>query len=201
MMSRAGLKLANWIDGLNEWIGRLAAWLVVVIVLLGAWNAIARYISRYTGLNWSSNAYLELQWYLFSVIFLLGGAYTLKRDEHVRVDVWHTRQHPRLQAKVDLAGTLVFLIPFCLFIIWSSWFPVRNSWMIKEMSPDPGGLPRYPIKSLIPLAFILLLAQAVSLLIKRWQFMREHARPGRHPTIRELDVTTLPKNPGDGGNL
>jgi len=192
MMTRTSFKFASWIDGLNERIGRLAAWLVVAIVLLGAWNAIARYISRYTGLNWSSNAYLELQWYLFSVIFLLGGAYTLKRDEHVRVDVWHTSQHPRLQAKVDIAGTLVFLIPFCIFIIWSSWFPVRNSWMIKEMSPDPGGLPRYPIKALIPLAFILLLAQAVSQLIKRWQFMKEHRAPDLRSQISDL------KSAGDG---
>jgi len=196
-MSRIGLKFAGGIDRLNEWIGRLVSWLVVVIVLLGAWNAVARYISRYTGLNWSSNAYLEMQWYLFSVIFLLGGAYTLKCDEHVRVDVWHSGLHPRRQAKIDIAGTLVFLIPFSLFIIWSSWFPVRNSWMIKEMSPDPGGLPRYPIKALIPLAFILLLAQAVSQLIKRWQFMKEHAIPHSTNTVSVESASNI-QHPDDG---
>ena len=162
----------NWIDRLNERIGRLAAWLVVVVILLGAWNALARYISRFTELNISSNAYLELQWYLFSMIFLLGGAYTLKRDEHVRVDVLYQRWSPRIRARIDVAGTLVFLIPFCVFILITSWFPVRNAWAIREMSPDPGGLPRYPIKTLIPIAFALVLLQAVSQLIKRWRVMK-----------------------------
>lgn len=177
---RNWLKVAAWIDELNERVGRFASWLVVAIVLLGAWNAIARYISRYTEFNWSSNAYLELQWYMFSVIFLLGGAYTHKRDEHVRVDVWHSGLHPLRQARIDIVGTIIFLIPFCLFILWTSWFPVRNSWVIREMSPDPGGLPRYPVKTLIPLAFILLLAQAVSQLVKRWHFMKEHG--DQHPS-------------------
>ena len=163
----------NWIERLNERIGSLTSWLVVAIVLLGAWNAVARYISKFADVNISSNAYLEMQWYLFSVIFLLGGAYTLKRDEHVRVDVLYARWSPRTRAKIDVAGTLLFLIPFCIFILWTSWYPVKNSWSIREMSPDPGGLPRYPIKALIPVAFVLLLLQAISQLRKRWTAMRK----------------------------
>ena len=166
-------KIAEVIDGINERIGRFAAWLVLVIVLLGTWNAVARYVSRFTDVNLSSNAYLELQWYLFSAIFLLGGAYTLKKDEHVRVDVLHAGFKPHVRAKIDFAGTLLFLIPFCIFVLWTSWYPVINSWRILERSPDPGGLVRYPVKTLIPLGFILLLMQAVSLLIRRKAAMRE----------------------------
>ena len=168
------LKSAGIIDAINERIGRLASWLVLAVVLLGAWNAVARYISRYFEIHLSSNAYLEMQWYLFSAIFLLGGAYTLLRDEHVRVDVLHAALKPRVRARIDVIGTLVFLIPFAIFIIWTSWSPVRNSWRILETSPDPGGLPRYPVKTLIPLAFVLVLAQAFSFLVKRWSFLKEH---------------------------
>jgi TRAP-type mannitol/chloroaromatic compound transport system permease small subunit len=185
----------NWIDRLNERIGRLAAWLVVVVILLGAWNAVARYISRFTELNISSNAYLELQWYLFSVIFLLGGAYTLKRDEHVRVDVLYQRWSPRIRARIDVAGTLLFLIPFCLFVLITSWFPVTNSWAIREMSPDPGGLPRYPVKTLIPVAFALLLLQAVSTLIKRWRSQHSTSN-NQHPTSKtDGEPTSSVANP------
>lgn len=168
---KRSLRIAGAIDSLNERIGQLASWLVVAVVMLGAWNAIARYISKFTELHISSNAYLEMQWYLFSAIFLLGAGYTMRCDEHVRVDIWYAGRKPRTQARIDVGGTLIFLIPFCVFILWTSWYPVKNSWAIHEMSPDPGGLPRYPIKTLIPIAFVLLLLQAVSLLIKRWHAM------------------------------
>lgn len=178
------LKIAEWIDRLNERVGRFASWLVLAVVLLGAWNAIARYTSKFTDLGLASNAYLEMQWYLFSAIFLLGLGYTLKRDEHVRVDVMHASMRPRLIAKIDVVGTLIFLIPFTLFVLWASWFPVRNSWQIKEMSPDPDGLARYPIKTLIPVAFVLLLLQGISVLIKRWKFMRDHAGCRQNPKFK-----------------
>lgn len=171
-----GLKWADRIDKLNDWTGRFSAWLVLAVVLLGAWNAVARYLSRFAELHISSNAYLELQWYMFSAIFLLGAAYTLKRDEHVRVDILHSRLSPRTRAKIDVAGILLFLIPFCVFVVWTSWFPVASSWRILERSPDPGGLVRYPVKTLIPVAFLLLLLQAVANLIRRLAFLREHGR-------------------------
>jgi TRAP-type mannitol/chloroaromatic compound transport system permease small subunit len=166
-------RIVDAVDALSERVGRFASWLVLAVVLLGAWNAVARYVSRFTELQISSNAYLELQWYLFSAIFLLGGAYTLKRDEHVRVDVVHANMHPRRRAKIDIAGTILFLIPFCVFVLWTSWYPVVNSWKILERSPDPGGLVRYPVKTLIPVAFVLLLLQAIALLIRRIRFLRE----------------------------
>jgi TRAP-type mannitol/chloroaromatic compound transport system permease small subunit len=176
----------NWIDRLNERIGRFTSWLVFAVILLGAWNAVTRYISKFTELNISSNAHLELQWYLFSAIFLLGGAYTLKRDEHVRVDVLHAKMRPAVRNRIDLIGNIVFLIPFCIFIIWTSWYPVRNSWKILEASSDPGGLPRYPIKTLIPLAFLLVLLQAISMLIKRSSSQQPTSNL-QHPTSNESD--------------
>jgi len=185
------LKIAAGIDRFNERVGRLASWLVLLVVLLGAWNAIARYISRFSELHLSSNAYLEMQWYLFSAIFLLGGAYTLKRDEHVRVDVLHAAVKPKVRALIDVIGTLIFLIPFSVFIIWTSWSFVHNAWKVMENSPDPGGLPRYPVKTLIPMAFVLVLAQAVSMLIKRWAFLKEHrgAFPDQSSAIRHPSPT------------
>lgn len=174
-------KIADWIDTLNERVGRFASWLVLAVVLLGAWNAVARYTSKFTGLDLASNAYLELQWYLFSAIFLLGLGYTLKRDEHVRVDVMHAAMKPGLIARIDIIGTIVFLIPFTLFALWASWFPVRNSWEIREMSPDPDGLARYPIKTLVPVAFVLLLLQGISMLIRRVEQMKRQDGRGQHP--------------------
>jgi TRAP-type mannitol/chloroaromatic compound transport system permease small subunit len=165
--------MLQWIDNLNERLGRITSWLVLLVVLLGAWNAVARYLTRFTDHQLSSNAYLEAQWYLFSAIFLLGAAYTLQRDEHVRVDVLHGALPVRARAAIDLAGTLLFLIPFCVFMIWASWFPVKNSWAILENSPDPGGLPRYPVKTLIPLAFVLLLLQGVAILKKKAALLRK----------------------------
>ena len=169
-------RLATRIDALNAWIGRLVAWLCLMMVAIGAFNAVARYVGRYIGVSLSSNAYIELQWYLFSVMFLLGAAYTLQRDAHVRVDVIYGLLSRRARAWIDVVGTVVFLIPFCVFVIVMSWPAVRNSWAVLEGSPDPGGLPRYPLKTMIPVAFGLLILQGVSLLIGR---IAELGRAGR----------------------
>ena len=142
------------------------------MVLVGSFNAIARYLGPRVGLHVSSNAYIELQWYLFSLVFLLAGAYTLKHDRHVRVDVFYARLSARGQAWIDLAGFLAFLIPFSIVGLWVSWPAVRASWAILEGSPDPGGLPRYPIKSVILVAFVLLIAQGAAELIRRIAFLR-----------------------------
>lgn len=152
-------RIVKFVEDFNEQIGHTVRWCVLLVVLIGAFNAVARYVGRWTGHSLSSNAWLELQWYLFSLMFLLGAAYTLHHDGHVRVDVLFHRLGARAQAWVNLAGIVVFLIPFSVMIVWTSWFPVRNSWAIWEMSPDPGGLPRYPIKTAIPIAFLLMLAQ------------------------------------------
>ena len=166
------LRLASGIDRFNEWVGRPVYWLTLVMVLIGSYNAVVRYLDRYTGLGLSSNMYLEMQWYLFSVVFLLGAAYTLKHDAHVRVDVLYSRLSPKGRAWVNLLGTLLFLVPFCVLMLWTAWPAVRESWALREMSPDPGGLPRYPIKTIIPLAFLLLLVQGVSMLVKQIAILR-----------------------------
>jgi len=159
------LFLASGLDRLNEWIGRVVLWLTLAMVLIGSYNALVRYLDRYSGLGLSSNMYLELQWYMFSVVFLLGAAYTLKHHAHVRVDVLYTHLSPRGKAWINVLGTILFLLPFCTLMLWTSWPTVRDSWALLEMSPDPGGLPRYPIKTIIPIAFGLLFLQGLSLLI------------------------------------
>ena len=168
-------RLANAIDRLSEGAGTLIRWLVLVMVLLGAFNAVARYFGRSIGVQLSSNAFIEAQWYLFSLIFLLGAGYTLKRNGHVRVDVMYEKLSARTQAWIDLAGTILLLLPFCVFGIVTAWPSVQNSWGVREGSPDPGGLPRYPIKTVILIAFALLFLQGVSWALRR----RDQIRRGR----------------------
>jgi TRAP-type mannitol/chloroaromatic compound transport system permease small subunit len=161
------LAISKAIDGLNRRVGRAVAWLTAAMVLIGAYNAIARYLERDLGLQLSSNGLLELQWYLFSAVFLLGAAYALRRDAHVRVDVLYGGHTRRVRAWVDLAGALLFLVPFCAFAVWVSWGFVADSWAEREISPDPGGLPRWLLKPAVPAAFVLLALQGVSETIKR----------------------------------
>lgn len=166
------LRVARRIDRFSEWSGRGLYWLTFVMVGVGGFNAIARYLDRYTGLGLSSNMWIELQWYLFSLMFLLGAAYTLKYDDHVRVDVLYSQLSRRGKAWINLLGTVLFLLPFCAVILWMSIPFVTNSWAILEGSPDPGGLPRYPIKTVIPLALILVMVQGVSMIIREVAVLR-----------------------------
>ena len=174
-------KISARIDGLNDIIGSLIRWLALIMVLVGAFNALARYATRYTDVSLSSNAYLDLQWYMFSLIFLLGAAYGLNHDVHVRVDVLYERLSEKTQAWIDLTGTVLFLIPFSALFLWVSWPAVRNSWSIREVSPDPGGLPRYPIKAVILVCFVLLLLQAFSEIVKQVEVIRGEAHLERDP--------------------
>lgn len=171
-MTNRGLRLATAIDRVTGVIGRLVSWLVLLMVLTSAFNAVARYLGRFLGRNLSSNAYLEGQWYLFSLVFLLGAAYALQQDAHVRVDVLFGRFPERVRRWVNILGTLLLLIPFSVFVLWTSWPIVRNSWAIRELSPDPGGLPRWPLKPFILVCFVLLLVQSVSELIKEIHALR-----------------------------
>lgn len=166
-------RLSTLIDAASDRVGSLVGWLTLAMVVLGAFNAVARYLGKSIALNLSSNAYIEAQWYLFSAIFLLGAAHTLQRDQHVRVDVLYGRLSARRKAWIDIVGTVSFLIPFCLFGLIITIPAVRNSWAVLEVSPDPGGLPRYPIKTLMLVCFGLLLLQAISELIKRVRTIRE----------------------------
>ncbi|MGQ9754117.1 MAG: TRAP transporter small permease subunit [Thermaceae bacterium] len=169
---RTLLRLAQLIDALSEGIGRLVAWLVLIVALLSAGNALMRY-----ALNYSSNAYLEAQWYLFSLIFLLGGSYALKHNAHVRIDLLSNRLSPRAQAWIDLVGTFLFLLPMTLGMIWLSWPWAFNALALREASPDAGGLPRWPIKLVVPLAFGLLLLQGLSEAIKTAAFLTGLSTP------------------------
>jgi len=164
---------------MNDRIGLVIRWLVLVMVLIGAINAVVRYFAR--SQKWALNLTpaTEAQWYLFSVIFLLGAAYGLNHDVHVRVDVMYERMSAKTQAWIDLCGTLVFLIPFSVLMLYVSYPAVRISWVVREMSPDPGGLPRYPIKALILVSFVLLLLQAISQIVKQVDVIRG--------TVPELD--------------
>jgi TRAP-type mannitol/chloroaromatic compound transport system permease small subunit len=164
---KALLRFANAIDRMNEWIGRAAAWLGLAAVLVCTANALARY-----ALNIGSNAWLELQWYFNSAVFLLIAAYALKRNEHVRIDVIVSRLSARTQAWIDILGGLFMLLPASLIIAWYSWPSLANSWHINEYSSDPGGLIRWPVRLLIPVAFTLLALQGISEIVKRVAFLR-----------------------------
>ncbi len=154
------LKLyVNFVDQLNEKVGQAVSWLTTLMVLVVCYDVFTRYV-----LKSSSVAVQELEWHLFAIIFLLGAAYTLKADQHVRVDVLYTRFSPKGKAWVNFLGSLIFLIPFSILVIWASWNFVKNSYMIGEISPNPGGLPaRYILKACIPAGFFLLLLQAIAL--------------------------------------
>ena len=164
------LALSRFIDALNERVGRAAFWLVLAATLVSAGNASFRYV-----FGTSSNAWLELQWYLFAGIFLLAAGYTLKHNGHVRIDVFHARFSPRLRAWVDLVGGLLFLLPMSGLILWLSWPMFLGSWRLNETSADAGGLLRWPVKLLIPTGFLLLTLQGVSEVIKRAAFLTGEA--------------------------
>jgi TRAP-type mannitol/chloroaromatic compound transport system permease small subunit len=160
------LRAAGWVDALNERAGRLVAWLVLAAVLVSAGNASMRY-----AFNLSSNAWLEIQWYLFSAVFLLGAGYALRRNAHVRVDVLAGRLSPRGQAWIDIFGALVFLLPMAIMIGYLSWPMFWQSFTGGEVSSDAGGLLRWPVKILIPAGFALLSLQACAEIIKRVAFL------------------------------
>jgi TRAP-type mannitol/chloroaromatic compound transport system permease small subunit len=160
------LRLAATIDRGSSAVGRLCSWLALLMVLVGAYNAVVRYLGRWVGSGLSSNSYIEAQWYMFSLLFLLGAAWTLQQDAHVRVDVIYGRLSAEAKAWIDLLGTAFFLLPFCVFGVVVSWPSVRNSWSVREVSPDPGGLARYPLKTVILIAFVLLGLQGISTAIK-----------------------------------
>ncbi|MEL6263220.1 MAG: TRAP transporter small permease subunit [Cyanobacteria bacterium J06623_5] len=168
------LQVARQIDRFTAAIGKFAYWLVLIMIGVGVWNVLGRYLGNAIGQNLSSNALIETQWYLFDLVFLLGAAYTLQKNEHVRVDVFYDRFSRRYKALADLAGTLFFLLPFSVLVIWFSWGAVLRSWAVRETSPDPGGLIRYPIKTMILVSFGLLILQGISDAIKNWAIFKGH---------------------------
>ncbi len=168
------LRISGAIDRMSGKIGRATSWLAALMVMIGAANAILRYLARDLGLELQGNAALEAQWYLFSLLFLLGAPWALQQNAHVRVDVIYGRLGRRARTWIDLVGGLLFLLPFCGFALYFCWPSVLNSWAVWEVSQDPGGLPRYPIKSAILVCFSLVALQGVSELIRNAARLRGH---------------------------
>ena len=161
------LKLSQLIDWLNERVGKGAFWLVLIMTLISAGNATYRFI-----FNDSSNGMLEIQWYLFAAIFLMCSPYTLQKNEHVRIDVLSSKLSPRGLAVIDIIGTLFFLLPMVIAVMWLSLPLVAESYRIHEYSANAGGLIRWPVKILLPIGFALLALQGISELIKRIAFLQ-----------------------------
>ena len=164
---KALLSLSHLIDKLNERVGLTVSWLVLAAVLISAANAVVR-----KGFNVSSNAFLEIQWYLFSVVFLFCAGYTLLRNQHVRIDVIAGRLSPQAQAWIDILGTLFFLLPMSLTIMWLSWPVFIEAYQRQEVSTNAGGLIIWPARLLVPIGFFLLVIQGISELIKRIAFLK-----------------------------
>jgi TRAP-type mannitol/chloroaromatic compound transport system permease small subunit len=173
------LRLSGLIDALTERVGRAAAWLILLTVLISAGNAVVRY-----AFHWSSNALLEIQWYLFAAVFLLSAGYALKHNQHVRIDVLAGRLSRRAQTWIEVFGTVFFLLPMATLIVWLSWPVFVMSWQSGEVSANANGLVLWPARALVPAGFALLLLQGVSELIKRVAFLL-----GRIPDPAEPPVT------------
>ncbi|HEY1325538.1 MAG TPA: TRAP transporter small permease subunit [Casimicrobiaceae bacterium] len=196
------LALSRAIDALTERVGRLVYWLILVVVLISAANATVRKL-----FNYSSNAYLEIQWYLFSVIFLFGAGYTFLRNEHVRIDIVTGRFSSRVHNWIDVVGIVFFLFPMSAIIMWLSWPLFVDSYVRNEVSTNAGGLTIWPARLMIPVGFALLIIQGVSELIKRVAFLagkapnaleKHHAKSAEEELAeqiareRNLDVSGQP---------
>ena len=160
------LSLSRLIDRITERIGQGLYWLILATVLISAANAVVR-----KAFNYSSNSYLEAQWYLFSAVFLCAAGYTLLRNEHVRIDVVSGRLSPRARAWIDIFGTLFFLLPMAILIGWLGWPVFVDSYVRDEVSSNAGGLTIWPARLLVPVGFFLLAMQGISELIKRVAFL------------------------------
>lgn len=163
-------------DMLTEASGWLARLMVYILIPVGFLNVFLRYVGRYTEAQLVNNTWIEAQWYLYGVLFLMMFPYLLRHDGNVRVDFWYAERSPRVKAVIDLIGHMVGLVPFTALALWVSWKPVRESWRIWEQSPDPGGLPRAPLKAMILVAFILLGIQALATLIRLSAFLTGRER-------------------------
>ncbi|NYT64529.1 TRAP transporter small permease subunit [Alcaligenaceae bacterium] len=178
------LKLASTIDAINSYVGRIARWLILAAVLISAGNAVMRKL-----FSISSNAMLEVQWYLFSGVFLLAAGYTLLKNAHVRIDFVSSRLSARTRAIIEILAVLLVVTPFCWILIQLSWPLLVKAWESGEMSPDAGGLIRWPVYALVPVGMALLVAQAYSELIKRVAFLRgQYPDPGA--AVQDPELTS-----------
>ena len=188
---KALIAISRAIDMVNERVGRLVYWCVLIMVLVSAANATSRY-----ALNIASNAWLELQWYLFAAVFLLCSGYTLLHNEHIRIDVLTARLSRRTQIWIDILGTLIFMLPVTGYIMWLSWPVFMNAWTSGETSMNAGGLVRWPVRLLVPVGFFLLTAQGVSELIKRIAYLRglipDPVEKHADPALEQMQVDAEP---------
>ena len=168
---QALLALSRVIDAVNEKLGWIADWLVLLSCLISAGNAFSRY-----AFSISSNAWLEIQWYMFGALVLLGASYTLKKNEHVRVDIVYSNISTRRQIWIDIFGGILFMMPATLILAYLSWPVFYNSWALGEISSNAGGLVRWPIKIFLPVGFALLSLQGISELIKRIAMLTGHMK-------------------------
>lgn len=175
------LSFARFADRLAELEGKLASFLVLLVVVVGFYNVATRYVGRFIGLQLASNSYIELQEHLFSAVFLLGFAYILKHHVNVRVDFFYTRWPIQSRAWVDLLGTVLVLIPLCILGMFVTWNPLIRAWRVMETSGDAGGLIQAPVRTLLFGSFILLLLQSIAQSIKYWA-----ATQGDGEVIRQL---------------
>jgi TRAP-type mannitol/chloroaromatic compound transport system permease small subunit len=189
---RALLALSRAIDAVNERIGHVVYWLVLIMVLISAGNATTRYL-----LNMASNAWLELQWYLFAAVFLLCSGYTLLHNEHIRIDVVAGNLSRRKQIWIDIFGTVFFLLPMSAYIMWSSWPVFMNAWTSGEVSGSAGGLIRWPARLLVPVGFALLTLQGLSELVKRVAYLQglipDPVEHHEDPALEQLRVEEAKK--------
>ena len=190
------LAFSRLVDRATERLGRTIYWLVLAAVLISAANAVVR-----KAFNYSSNSFLEIQWYLFSVIFLFLAGYTLKNNEHVRIDIITGRLSARTRAAIDIFGTLFFLLPMAILIMWLSWPVFVDSYVRNEVSTNAGGLIIWPARLMVPVGFFFLIVQALSELIKRIAFLKGLAPdPGEkvvEKTAEELLAEEILRSRGD----
>jgi len=165
------LRLSRLIDQMNDRFGVIANWLVLLACLISAGNAASRYL-----FNASSNAWLEVQWYMFAGMVLLGGPVTLKLNEHVRVDLIYSALSERARIWIDIIGGFLFLLPICVILVYFTWPWFLESWRIDEMSSNAGGLVRWPVKLILPVGFALMALQGISELIQRIEALIHHHR-------------------------
>ena len=194
------LSLSRAIDAVSRFFGRFIIWLVLAAALISAANAIAR-----KAFNIGSNAFLEIQWYLFGAVFLLGAGYTLLQNAHVRIDVLAGKLSMRTRMYIDIGGILVFLLPMCWFMIEFAWPVVVGAYVSGEMSSNSGGLIRWPVYALVPLGFGLLGLQAISELIKRFAFLQgKGPNPllhGAHESNEAHDAEHAHLHPDNAGEV
>lgn len=196
---KALLRLSRAIDAVTEFIGRLLPFLVIILIGAGFYNVVARYVGRFFQMRLTNNSAIEIQWYLYSILFFFGFAYILKHNVNVRVDFLYAKWSARRRAQIDFWGTLLFLIPFCILGIvvtinpvLASWGRLPNGgWGTWELSPDPDGLPRAPIKTMIIVSFVLLLVQAISQLIKYAAVLTNTLSSAEAEAIEEYHATIV----------